>query len=152
MSFKKATTRFFVAALCIVGHLLAVSQVSLAVLLAPLHGGHVAVLVEHGGHQDVMLHHDLDDDEAASELPHAERHAGHEDHHDHVLCLNVGPDVIAWAKTSPVPTPASHISMLPVTEIVCKGHQVNVLATLPRPPPRAVDGVLLCLRTTVLIV
>ena len=152
MSFKKATTRFFVAALCIAGHLLAVSQLSLAVLLAPLHGGHVAVLVEHDGHQDVMLHHDLDDDETASELPHAENHAGHEDHHDHVLCLNVDTDVIAWAKTSHLPAPASHFCALPVTEIVCKWHQVNVIATLARPPPRARDSVLMRLRTTVLIV
>jgi hypothetical protein len=156
MSPGKTFVRCVIAALCGAGHLLALAQGASATFLAGIHGGHVATIVEHDGHQDLMLHHDGNDANDASDADgvgsHAESHAGHGQHHDHLVCLSANQDAAMWENgTRTVPVPAISCEM-PVRSWHPSCRRISLSSSGARPPPFAAGGMLGCLRTTVLLV
>lgn len=157
MSSPKQNVRIVIAALCCVAHLASLPQVSPLMLVVFMHGGHELQVMAHDGHEDLLLHHDDDDDassehQAGHEQTHAEEHDGHHHHHDHLVCLSSINHAVTAGELI-IRAPLVSACALECSEVgfVAQWKTTGQL-TRPRPPPLIRNGMLVCLRTTVLVV
>jgi ABC-type Zn2+ transport system substrate-binding protein/surface adhesin len=151
----KHNVRPVIAALCGIAYMATLQQFSPLVALL-MHGAHEMQVIEHDGHSDLLLHHDDDDaheqHEQSHQGTHAEDHAGHKHHHDHVLCLTStchATTLDDQTQRVPLACACRHewLETIAIAELQNKGGLVRA-----RPPPLINSGALHCLRTTVLVV
>jgi len=154
MSSLQYNVRTVIAALCSLAYLATLPQISPIMLGALMHGGHEVHVVDHDGHQDLVFQHnhaDEDHDHASDEQQSLTQNHLEDHHDDHVLRLAYK-DMTATLRDA--------LSLAPMVK-VCPTEMMPMAASVTwsimparsRPPPIIGGGdVLVCLRTTVLVV
>ena len=151
MSSPKHNSCRVIALLCGLAYLATLPNFPQFILVSLMHGGHAVQVVEHGGHEDLVFYHH--DDEAAGEHPaFPECHAGSHHEHDHMVCLGAsGPSTDFFDSASRTPFAAAFHASVP-SILTAPEWRMSVPRVLARAPPLIGGGVLICLRTTVLVV
>ena len=156
MQHLKHNVRIVITALCGFAYLVSLLPMMPVMLVAFLHGEHAAQLVQHDGHQDLRLHQDdadaTDDHDAHDQQTHEEEHASHENHHDHLVCLSDSSHAVAMGELG-TRVPLASVCVLEwAHEDFIATWTITGEITRARPPPPIPNTVLVCLRTTMLVV
>ena len=155
MSSLKQILRHVTAALCGLSCLGSMPGFPGSAVAAMMHGEHTLQVAVHDGHEYLLLHHDDDGDDgqqSSHEQTHVEEHDGHHHHRDHVICLPSS-NHAATPDELIIRAPMVRACVIEFSELVFVAEWTTTgELTRARPPPIIGGGVLVCMRSTVLVV
>ena len=152
MSSLNQIYRLVIAALCGVSCLVSTSGMTAGALAALMQGDHDVATLEHDGHRDlILLHRDAAQAEScAHHNEHLEAQPGHhhENHTFHLAAKDYA--CVLSAPAMQAPAVVALTSMIP--EFAFPNQGLWQSKRFHARPPPCLDGVIVCLRTTVLVV
>lgn len=152
MTSLKQFLRQMIAIICGLSLMDSVAGLPVGAVATMTHGGHELATAEHDGHRVLILRHQ--DIAHAEASPHhtaqLEAHSKHQ-HGDHIFHLaDTNSACVKSATTLLAPLAAALYDC--ISEFAMPNRSLSQSTKLqPRPPPR-LNGVMVCLRTTVLVV